>query len=162
MILDAAWCVISTWPVFATAGRDKTVKIWASLDNKKQEFTCRMNIVRDAAVTAIDFYHNYAEDLACLAVGEETGQLSYHVILVDPYGSSDGKQVEPLRSVEIAKRLCPSKAITRLAWRPCDLGRLGIGAPSQLAVASADSSLRILSIDWEDGREYDEHTDENI
>ncbi|KAF7513600.1 hypothetical protein GJ744_008894 [Endocarpon pusillum] len=149
MILDAAWCVKSTWPVFATAGRDKTVKIWASLDDKNQQFTCRTNIVREAAVTAIDFYNNSAGNLACLAVGEETGQLSYHVIPVDAYKSSHGEQVEPLRSVEIVKRLCPSKAITRLAWRPRDLGRLGIGAPSQLAVASADSSLRILSIDWE-------------
>ncbi len=162
MILDTAWCAISTWPLFATAGRDKAVKIWASMDDKNQKFICRTNIMRESAVTAIDFCGNYAKNLACLAVGEETGQLSYHIIPVEPFRSSDGKQVEPLRSMEIAKRLCPSKAITRLAWRPSGLQRRGTGTPSELAVASADSSLRILSIDWKDQREHEREGEEDV
>jgi elongator complex protein 2 len=150
MILDAAWSSASSVPFFATAGRDKTVKIWTSADGSWHEFICKTTITRSAPVTAIDICDSCEDSLACLAVGEETGKLSYHIFLVESFSDGDSKQVEPLLSVEIEEKLCSSKAVTRLAWRPVGLQSRHAPGPYELAVASADSSLRILSIDWND------------
>lgn len=148
MVLDVSWSSAGGVPFFATAGRDKTVKIWACVNGGGHDFVCRTTITRKSPVTAIDFNHSSEADLVCLAVGEEGGKLSYHIISVKSIGDSGSKQVEPLESVEIEERLCPSKAVTCLAWRPADLQRRGVEATDRLAVASADSSLRLISIDW--------------
>jgi elongator complex protein 2 len=150
MILDVAWSAIGKMLFFATAGRDKTVKIWASIDGKVEDLVCQNSITRTAPVTAIAISDHYDEGLVCLAVGEETGKLSYHVISLDSLQDGDSKQVELSRSMEIEGKFCPSKAVTRLAWRPAGLQRRGVDGLGELAVASADSSLRILSIDWQD------------
>jgi len=155
MILDAAWSSASSLPFFATAGRDKTVKIWASADGHQHDFVCKTTITRSAPVTAIDICDSCEDSLACLAVGEETGKLSYHIFSVESFRNGDSKQAESLLSVEIEKKLCPSKAVTRLAWRPAGLQRRDVDGPDELAVASADSSLRILSIDWNDRKSSD-------
>jgi elongator complex protein 2 len=155
MILDAAWSPNDRRSFFATAGRDKTVKIWAPSGDKLDDYTCRITITRRAPVTAIDFNGNSEEDIVCLAVGEETGRLSYHIISADAFRKGGLKQVEPLKSIELEERFCPSKAVTRLAWRPRSGHRWGIEAPAQLAIASADTSLRILSISWQDQKAQD-------
>jgi elongator complex protein 2 len=154
MILDASWSSASSVPFFATAGRDKTVKIWASADGDRHEIICKTIITRSAPVTAIDICASREGTFACLAVGEETGKLSYHIFSVETFRNRDPKP-EPLNSVEIEGKLCPSKAVTRLAWRPDGLQRRDVSGPYELAVASADSSLRILSIDWNDCKASD-------
>ncbi len=159
MILDVVWSAVGAVPFFATAGRDKTVKFWAPVKDKGDDFVCRANITRTAPVTAIDISGNFEEDLVCLSVGEETGKLSYHMFSVESFADASSKPVEPLKSVEIEERLCPSKAVTRLAWRPAGSRQRGGGAPGELAVASADSSLRILLIDWQDRKTYETNMD---
>lgn len=154
MILDAAWSGFSSMALFATAGRDKTVKVWASGSDSGRDFVCRTTITRPAPVTAVDIYSNSDGDLACIAVGLETGRLSYHVISVGLYGDGSARQVEPLKSIEVEERLCPSKAVTRLAWRPTGLRSPRGQAQAELAVGSADSSLRVLSIDWQDSKAW--------
>ena len=149
MILDVAWSTNDRMPLFATAGRDKTVKIWVPSNNEKHDYTLRMTITRSAPVTAIDFKSDCEENLVCLAVGEETGRLSYHIMSADSFRESGSQQAELLKSVDIQQMFCPSRAVTRLAWRPHGVHRGGNEAPAQLAIASADSSLRILSISWQ-------------
>ena len=157
MILDAAWSN-DTVPIFATAGRDKTVKIWAPCAEKSDDFACRTTITRAAPVTAIDIDNNLEKGLFCLAVGEDTGKLSYHIISGNPLEDGGCQRLELLESVEIEERLCPSKAVTRLAWRPAISRRERAGTPAELAVASADSSLRILSIDWQNRKAHSANT----
>jgi elongator complex protein 2 len=148
MILDLAWSAAGDVPFFATAGRDKTIKIWAPLNLEDHGFVCRTSIARTAPVTAIDIGDPLDEGLICLAAGEETGKLSYHIISVGAFRDGPSEPLEPLQSVEIEDRLCPTKAVLRLAWRPAGSQWQGADASDELAVASADSSLRILRIGW--------------
>lgn len=76
MILDGAWAP-GTSNVFATAGRDKKVNIWAK-DEKASPFTCRSTISETSPVTAIDFLDAVVGDVAYLAVGTETGLFAVH------------------------------------------------------------------------------------
>lgn len=150
MILDVAWSAIGCTPLFATAGREKNVKIWAPSSDQEDDYICRMTITRKAPVTAIDFYGDAQKGLNCLAVGEETGRLSFHIIPPLSSGDAHLEVMEPLTSVDIEESLCPSKAVTRLAWRPHNMGQGENETPAQLAIASADISLRLLSIYWQD------------
>jgi elongator complex protein 2 len=150
MILDVACSPVGGASFFATAGRDKTVKIWTPVDEKEGGFVCKTTISRPSPVTAIDFYDSRNEDHVCLAVGEESGKLSYHIIRVYAGGAHDATHLELVKSIEVEERMCPSKAVTRLAWRPGALQQQRGDDMSELAVASADSSLRILSVDWQD------------
>lgn len=73
MILDAAWAATAD-QVFATAGRDKQVKIWASEEASSRRFTCRATITEEYPVTAIDFMNVCLPDgRTYLAVGTEVG-----------------------------------------------------------------------------------------
>lgn len=53
MILDAAWAPTPDC-VFATAGRDKEVKIWG-VDEKEGDCGLKASVKEEYAVTAIDF-----------------------------------------------------------------------------------------------------------
>ena len=139
MILDAAWSQSAQSCFFATAGRDKVVKVW-QLEGTK--FVLRTSVSRQLPVTSIAFTCNKEQRLACLAVGQEDGQISIHVL--------ENLTVKLVASTDIDVAVCPSKAVTRLAWRPAGAEHADDGADgSQLAVASADSSVRIIQIGWE-------------
>jgi elongator complex protein 2 len=148
MVLDVAWSASSKTTLFATASRDKTVKIWAAPSRTHDGLTCRMTIQRTTPVTAVAILDDPEGDLICLAVGEETGALSYHILSVESLVVPGSKQAEPLESVDLEKRMCPSRAITRLAWRPTNAQRRDLAGSAQLAVASVDSSLRIMTVPW--------------
>jgi elongator complex protein 2 len=81
MILDAAWAPTSL-PVFATAGRDKQVKIWAK-DQDAAGFTHKATIAEENSVTAIDFLDTPIGDLLYLAVGTETGHFKIYTLAVE-------------------------------------------------------------------------------
>ncbi|KAE9374373.1 RNA polymeras-like protein II Elongator subunit [Stipitochalara longipes BDJ] len=136
MILDCAWAP-SENRVFATAGREKTVKIWAR--DGEAGFTCRTTITEEAPVTAVDFKDTLIGDAkAYLAVGTETGKL--RIYAVDVNGDLSAEEVEVVYSSTYP---FPSKLITQLAWKPSK--ERGSGAEMELAIASEDSSLRIYS-----------------
>jgi elongator complex protein 2 len=89
MILDAAWAP-GEGKVFATAGREKTVKIWA---RDETEFTCRTTITEEHPVTAVDFMDALMCDgKAYLAVGTEVGRL--RIYAVDVKGDYSVTEVE--------------------------------------------------------------------
>jgi elongator complex protein 2 len=76
MILDAAWAP-APMEVFATAGRDKQVKIWAKEEGK---FTVKSSIPQENPITAIDFLPGIVEGSAHLAIGTETGKVTVHTV----------------------------------------------------------------------------------
>ncbi|RMZ86140.1 hypothetical protein DV737_g265, partial [Chaetothyriales sp. CBS 132003] len=141
MILDCAWSPVGGFPFFATAGRDKSIKIWQRPRfDQASDFSLALEIKRKAAVTAIAFTCEYDEEHAVLAAGEEDGTISIHLFSIhDP--------AKVIKTVDLAMHLCLSKAVNRLAWRPnwsqhCGEGGGGV----QLAVAGADGSLRVLKV----------------
>lgn len=143
MILDAAWSPVPDLSFFVTASRDKTVKVWR-LYGEERECECVSSIARTGPVTAVNIQTNpESNDLLCLAVGEESGRLSCHVFSATAISDRSSARVSPLKSVDLNSRLWPSKSVTRLQWQP------GGRPEARLAVASADSSLRILSVDWQ-------------
>jgi elongator complex protein 2 len=78
MMLDAAWAPTPA-PVFATAGRDKQVKIWAK-GQDEAGFSHKSTITEENAVTAIDFLDSLHKNLLLLAVGTETGRFKIYVL----------------------------------------------------------------------------------
>ena len=133
--------------VFATAGRDKSVKIWAQEGNS---FVCKATISISHPVTAIEFLSTLVDNQLCLAVGEDTGQISIHWVAVD--------KLEVGKCNFLCKSHCPSKAVVQVSWRPVR-NSLGTGDSNgelfrnsdksdvlELAVASEDSSVRIYVI----------------
>jgi elongator complex protein 2 len=137
MILDAAWSPSGQNCFFATAGRDKLVKLWQL---EGTTFIVRTTISRQFPITSIDFVCDKVQRLASLAVGEENGKVSIHVF--------DVLSLKLVASMDIDEAICPSKAVTRLAWRPQVPGSTD-ACGSQLAVASADASVRVMHVKWE-------------
>lgn len=85
MILDASWAPGSS-SAFATAGRDKSVKLWAkgSADGSSEGYTCMTTLKDESPVTAIDFVDAVLPgNLAWLAVGTETGRVTVNLINLD-------------------------------------------------------------------------------
>lgn len=137
MILDCAWLSNAGKLAFATAGRDKAMRVWSAEDSSaKLEFTCALEIKMKSAITAIAAVSD--ESRCFLATGEEDGRLLIHIVSL-----TDG--LKHLHSTTVEERVCPSKAINRLAWRP----GFTDGSYHQLAVASADGSVRILRFNSE-------------
>ncbi|KPM34674.1 Elongator complex protein 2 [Neonectria ditissima] len=133
MILDAAWAPSAT-PLFATAGRDKQVRIWASKasEDGKLHFTQAASIPCGAPVTSVDFLPRPVNGRFILAVGTELGKLT--LCLIKENGS---EVVEKPACVSF----CLPKAVLQLAWRPVQ--RESAARKYELAVAGEDSSLRV-------------------
>ncbi|PGH13181.1 hypothetical protein AJ80_06427 [Polytolypa hystricis UAMH7299] len=140
MILGASWAPLASGVAFATAGRNKNVKIWA-LDEDNKTFSCKATIALQHPVTAIDFYPVAVDNHAYLAVGEDNGQITIHKIAVEDFKTN---QADALPTLE-----CPSKTINQLLWRPpgeMQDGEAAKGGALKLAVASEDSSVRIYIV----------------
>jgi elongator complex protein 2 len=139
MILDGTWLRNPQKPIFATAGRDKVVRIWSDdAENDRLAFTCKASINRKSAVTAISAISDGM--LSVLALGEEDGSISLHLVQCN-------NPVRVIKSVDVERHLCPSQTINRLAWRPNKNDPTG-SSRGQLAIASADNTVRIWKIDW--------------
>ncbi|CAJ2508024.1 Uu.00g092100.m01.CDS01 [Anthostomella pinea] len=139
MILDAAWAPATATDslVFATAGRDKQVKIWrrkgSSTDAAESGIVCVTTITETHPVTAVDFLHRNTEDgTFLLAVGTETGKVSINTI--------DSTSLAVSSSLNLKPEFCLAKAVLQLAWRPQSTS-------NELAIAGEDSSLRLYSFD---------------
>lgn len=83
MILDASWAPIETGLVFATAGRDKQVRMWhgpaADDSEKKVDVRCAATVSASLPVTAIDFLSRVVVPPKLhLAVGLEDGSILLH------------------------------------------------------------------------------------
>ncbi|KAK3326293.1 WD40-repeat-containing domain protein [Apodospora peruviana] len=149
MILDAAWAPLSSIvgdskSVFATAGRDKQVKIWVNRQKEgKQVFEMALSVAEEHAVTALDFAPaGVAGEQLWLAVGTEGGKL----LVLELKAEGDGVSVVSTNRVKADLSL--PKAVTQLAWRPEVQRSEGVsecGQGRELAIAGEDGSLRIYS-----------------
>ncbi|KAE8450121.1 hypothetical protein EG329_006902 [Mollisiaceae sp. DMI_Dod_QoI] len=139
MILDAAWAP-TRQRVFATAGRDKEVKIWGIEDGEGGvNFDLKTKILEAYPVTAIDFtMATMADGKVYLAAGTEMGKV--RIYCLDCNKKFEVSQVE-LNFPSVYP--FSTKAITQLAWKPASKGG---EHDAELAIASEDSSLRIYSI----------------
>ncbi|KAI9864596.1 MAG: hypothetical protein M1813_003085 [Trichoglossum hirsutum] len=147
MILDAAWAPVQAGRIFATAGRDKLVKIW---EYQESEFICKHTITSPVPVTAVDFLQVLTSSTLCLAYGTEDGGINVC--------GSNPKDLAFTKLLALDTSITPSRAITQLSWRQQWLPPIAkgdgeaetdtalTGAKFKLAVASEDSSLRIYSI----------------
>ncbi|PWY83048.1 6PF2K-domain-containing protein [Aspergillus heteromorphus CBS 117.55] len=131
MILHATWAPTPATPIFATAGRDKSVKLWQKVEDS---FECKCTIPLKTPVTALSFLPRVYNGSFYLAAGEESGAISVHQIVVE--------SLETSHLVSVDKLTSPSKAITQLSWRPV-LEETASGFA--LAVASEDTSTRIYN-----------------
>ncbi|KAL6699948.1 WD40-repeat-containing domain protein [Trichoderma pleuroticola] len=142
MILDAAWAP-SAAPLFATAGRDKQVRIWSLSkpdgEDAKAQFTQVSALASDGPVTSVDFLAQLVGDRYILAVGTESGRVSLCMV------AQDGSSVSELTT---SSELILPKTVLQLAWRPVNKDETE--SKYELAVAGEDSSLRLYSF----GEEY--------
>ena len=140
MILDCSWSPSGNDTVFASAGRDKAVKIW-KLANGKAE--CVQSISATAAVTAVAFDLVPSVDNLRLVYGTEDGNINIV--------SFAARTLAIVSNFALERYLVPSQAVNALRWRPrpSDGGVTNepeIRRLSQLAVVSDDSSLRMFHI----------------
>jgi elongator complex protein 2 len=96
MILDAAWVPSTSTEsgiAFATAGRDKTVKIWRK---DSDTIACVTTIPETHPVTAIDFLPRpNKHGQFVLAVGTEAGKISIHSLDSTSLGESSKFTLRP-------------------------------------------------------------------
>ncbi|KAK4152621.1 WD40-repeat-containing domain protein [Chaetomidium leptoderma] len=141
MILDVAWAPTAVGGgdtrMFATAGRDKLVKVWVRKGGERL-FELAKAVAEEHPVTALDFAPELTADgLSLLAVGTEAGRLSVLSLKVE-----EGGEVEVVSTLAVPPELCLPKAVMQLAWRPA---REGQQQGRELAIAGEDGSLRIYS-----------------
>jgi elongator complex protein 2 len=77
MILGAAWAPSEAGTAFATAGRDKCIKIWKAENNR---FVCETTILAVHPVTTVDFHPRLFKDYVILASGTEHGDLTIYTL----------------------------------------------------------------------------------
>ncbi|KAL1700740.1 WD40-repeat-containing domain protein [Schizophyllum commune] len=128
IIWDCAWA--HEGDVFATASRDKTVKIW---QNDGSKWTAVASIKAKEAATAVDFAPKDENGRRLLAVGLENGD-----ILIHAGSTTDASKWELVTS----KTQWHVGQLQQLSWRPSPPA----GASQQLASCSEDGTLRILCV----------------
>ncbi|KAL9056027.1 MAG: hypothetical protein Q9162_003206 [Coniocarpon cinnabarinum] len=138
MILDCAW--LPSNRAFITAGRDKKVHVWG-VEHKSIRRQAEVSFQQP--VTAIACLRDNVGSAVTCAAGLEDGS----VLLLRLDASDHCIQQDPKI---LPSALAPAKAITSLAWRPRthskDVDEEQPLKIAQLAVASEDTSFRILAI----------------
>lgn len=80
MILGASWAPLQTPRIFATAGRDKAVKLW-KMQAEKSEYLATIPVT--SAATAVDIFSHPVQGNIIIAVGAETGNISIYLMSVN-------------------------------------------------------------------------------
>lgn len=97
MILSASWAPGHAGRVFATAGRDKVVKIWTLLDNNDRgglESKCLTTMPYPVAVTAVDFAPRILRNGLAIAVGTDDGEVSVSILGSADMGIQSSQKIE--------------------------------------------------------------------
>ena len=79
MILNASWAPLQSPRIFATAGRDKAVKLWKMQENKTE---CLATVSVTGAATAVDILPRSVHGMLIVAVGLDTGNISLYIMSV--------------------------------------------------------------------------------
>lgn len=131
IIWDCAWAMEGD--VFATASRDKTVRIWRKEENNSHWGTAT-TIKTKAPATAVAFASGDLHARRHLAIGLETGDIVIYSNKIGP-SASDWRT-----ELSIDTSIAHVDHIHRLSWRPT------VGSSSELASCSEDGTLRILQV----------------
>ncbi|WVQ98910.1 hypothetical protein IAU59_006041 [Kwoniella sp. CBS 9459] len=141
MVLDACWAdgQGKKGDMFATASRDKTVKIWIPATPDASQWTAANTIKLEESVTAVEIIAVLSSAVSSqkgrylIAIGTESGAISIHSL----------KRVDAVVETRVLATLDQSithvGAINRLAFRR-------VGDRVQLASASDDRSVRVFDI----------------
>lgn len=139
IIWDCAWSTDAARPyVFATASRDKTIKIFELKLHQESEkpFILLQTVKFDEAVTSVTF----GADLV-IAIGKEDGAVEILQRATVSSGSSEG-QIEEWKTTLKVEDMAPEQ-INQLAFRPPVLQD---GDDAMLASASEDGIVRLTRI----------------
>ncbi|KAK3944142.1 Elongator complex protein 2 [Diplogelasinospora grovesii] len=165
MILDAAWArpVLRSAEdggdvfMFATAGRDKQIKLWKKTEGGKGFELAQTIAQEEHPVTALDFMYG-SKGQFILAAGTEAGNILVASFqLQEKEGDDAGGVVVTAPTItRVSRDLELPKAVMQLAWRPSRQkedkeahqkdGNGNAADRHELAVAGEDGSLRIYSI----------------
>ena len=160
MILGAAWAPSSVGMVFATAGRDKAVKLW-SLLNRDSKLETTMS--QQSAVTSVDFLRTVLSGRVMLAAGNELGEITLYIFSSDTLSLQSSSILSKVYVFRVPTTLCtansplrysPSLSVNQVSWRPPVVTKSNDDGENddsrsnvyQLAITSEDSSLRVLTI----------------
>ncbi|KAG9219260.1 hypothetical protein CCMSSC00406_0001670 [Pleurotus cornucopiae] len=136
IIWDCAWS--DDGAIFATASRDKTVRIWSIKDNEgKSKWAPAATIKTKESATSVDLCGLPSQEKRVLAIGLESGEI---IIFTNPRGSpSDWQQ-----HLSLDKSMAHVDHVYRLAWRPATAAD---GTERHLASCGEDGVLKIHRID---------------
>ena len=81
MILGVAWAPALVGIMFATAGRDKVIKLWTLTEDK--DFKLEMTVAQQSAVTSVDFLKTVLGGRIVLAAGNELGEITLYALNTD-------------------------------------------------------------------------------
>lgn len=132
MILDCSWAPVDHGHVFATAGRDKAVKVWKLADGKAD---CTATILAKTPVTAVAFAPTAKGQGVCLAFGTEDGSIQLSWLHAASF--------QMVKTVSLPHAMSASSSVTRLRWRPQHTSPVH---SMLLAAASEDGSVRMLNV----------------
>lgn len=82
MILGASWAPLQNPRIFATASRDKAVKLWKMQAEKGEHLT---TISMTSAATAVDILSHPVQGNVFIAVGAETGNIFIYVMSINTF-----------------------------------------------------------------------------
>ena len=93
MVLNACWAPIRAGRVFATAGRDKTVKIWR-IDTMSIECVTKISVASPG--TAIDIAAQLSQGNLMIAVGTEAGDVTLYVLELLNWSIKETRELDSL------------------------------------------------------------------
>ncbi|KAL5114010.1 Elongator subunit elp2 [Pleosporales sp. CAS-2024a] len=129
MILGASWTPLQQ-PVFITAGRDKSVKIWQITESDVQ---LKGTVAAGAAVTAVACNSQLHSGNMTFAFGLETGEIGI--------GQASADALDKAHVTMAKAELVPAKSINQVVWRPGQAQ-----SKQQLVAVSDDSSIRLYNV----------------
>ncbi|KAG8962991.1 hypothetical protein FRC03_003541, partial [Tulasnella sp. 419] len=138
IIWDCAWAPNGS--LFATAARDKQVKIWQPVDHSAKKWKAVATIKLDEAATAVDFGSVDGDGRWRLAIGLENG----HIVI---YSSTPSEPTVWSLDLTMDSNLAHADQIHRIAWRPTSSETESQPRNlKQLASCSEDRTVRVFEI----------------
>jgi len=136
IIWDCVWA--PEGDLFATASRDKTVKIWHMRDLSAKKCNPLLTVTTKEAATAVSFSRAASDTRRHLAIGIESGN-----ILI--FASTTANPNEWHQIIVLDRSIAHVDHVQRLAWRPEPAGH--DRRRHELASCSDDGTLRVFNIE---------------
>ncbi|GJJ07345.1 hypothetical protein Clacol_001546 [Clathrus columnatus] len=133
IIWDCAWIVEPEAYGFATASRDKTVKIWKPRDSSHLNWEAVQTLSFPEAVTSIDFSPALNDGRRRLAIGLEDGSILIYCSAVEGRWEHE---------VSFPAEVAHVDAVNRIQWKP----NSDKGSVQYLATCSEDGAIKITVV----------------